>query len=175
MRRDASCPRHTPHLDASVSLCFHASLVIKLGNVLSWTCSPGFPEGILGGELTEKFRAQSARFGTQIFTETVTSVDLSQRPFSIVTDDREVICHVELLGSGASSQNGQPRPAVAPFLHFALCCRARQFMRPWLAMLQWFVLESGRFVDVIAAGPQDPGSSRASEYRQLTKACHELI
>ena len=55
-------------------------------------CSPGFPEGILGGELTEKFRAQSARFGTQIFTETVTSVDLSQRPFSIVTDDREVIC-----------------------------------------------------------------------------------
>ena len=54
--------------------------------------SPGFPDGILGGELTEKFREQSARFGTQIFTETVTSVDLSRRPFCVVTDDREVTC-----------------------------------------------------------------------------------
>ncbi|GLI67922.1 hypothetical protein VaNZ11_012249 [Volvox africanus] len=37
---------------------------------------PGFVEPILGYELTDKFRQHSARYGTQILTETVTSVDL---------------------------------------------------------------------------------------------------
>lgn len=35
---------------------------------------PGFPEGILGVEITDKFRAQSERFGTKIFSETVNKV-----------------------------------------------------------------------------------------------------
>ncbi len=46
---------------------------------------PGFPEGILGGEICERFRAQSLRFGTKIFSETVTKIDLSSRPFHIYT------------------------------------------------------------------------------------------
>ncbi len=33
-----------------------------------------FPEGMMGGELTERFRQQSERFGTKIFSETVTKV-----------------------------------------------------------------------------------------------------
>ena len=46
---------------------------------------PGFPEGILGGEICDRFRAQSARFGTKIFSETVARVDLSSRPFHVFT------------------------------------------------------------------------------------------
>ncbi|KAI8457957.1 hypothetical protein BY996DRAFT_6877355, partial [Phakopsora pachyrhizi] len=42
---------------------------------------PGFPEGIGGPEMMDLFRAQSIRFGTKIYTETVSRVDLSSRPF----------------------------------------------------------------------------------------------
>lgn len=42
---------------------------------------PGFPDGINGTTLTENFRAQSLRFGTEIITETVSKLDLSSRPF----------------------------------------------------------------------------------------------
>src|SRR5688572_33412177 len=50
---------------------------------------PGFPDGIMGPELCERFRAQSARFGTRIYSETVTSLDLSKRPFRFKTDEQE--------------------------------------------------------------------------------------
>jgi hypothetical protein len=51
---------------------------------------PGFPEGINGPELTDRMRAQSVRFGTQVYTETIESVDLSRRPFRVKSTDREV-------------------------------------------------------------------------------------
>jgi len=62
---------------------------------------PGFPDGILGGEICEKFRAQSERFGTQIFSETVTKVDLSSRPFKITTDEKDVVADTIIISTGA--------------------------------------------------------------------------
>lgn len=44
---------------------------------------PGFPAGISGPELMDAMRAQSERFGTQVITETITRLDLSQRPFRL--------------------------------------------------------------------------------------------
>ncbi|KAI1207051.1 thioredoxin reductase [Annulohypoxylon truncatum] len=47
---------------------------------------PGFPKGIMGGELMDAMRAQSERFGTTIITETVAKLDLSSRPFKYETE-----------------------------------------------------------------------------------------
>jgi thioredoxin reductase (NADPH) len=44
---------------------------------------PGFPDGISGPDLMDKFREQSVRCGTQIFTETITRVDVSTHPFKL--------------------------------------------------------------------------------------------
>ena len=40
---------------------------------------PGFPEGILGPEMMQKFRDQAERFGTRFITEEATRVELSTR------------------------------------------------------------------------------------------------
>lgn len=44
---------------------------------------PGFPKGISGPELMDEMRAQSERFGTKIITETVSKLDLKERPFRL--------------------------------------------------------------------------------------------
>ncbi|ODV89380.1 hypothetical protein CANCADRAFT_138952 [Tortispora caseinolytica NRRL Y-17796] len=50
---------------------------------------PGFPQGITGPKLMENMREQSLRFGTEIITETVAKVDLSERPFKFWTEWNE--------------------------------------------------------------------------------------
>ena len=44
---------------------------------------PGFPKGIMGGELMDNMRAQSERFGTEIISETIARVDLKSKPFKL--------------------------------------------------------------------------------------------
>nr|GMC94807.1 thioredoxin reductase NTRB-like [Ipomoea batatas] len=62
---------------------------------------PGFPQGIGGGELMEQCRAQSVRFGTKIFTETVNKVDFSASPFKVFSDERTVIADSVIVATGA--------------------------------------------------------------------------
>ncbi|SAL96896.1 hypothetical protein [Absidia glauca] len=50
---------------------------------------PGFPEGVMGGELMDKMRAQSERFGTVIETETITKLVTAQRPFQLWREGSE--------------------------------------------------------------------------------------
>ena len=38
---------------------------------------PGFPEGVMGPELMDRFRAQAERFGAELVSDDVTSVDLA--------------------------------------------------------------------------------------------------
>jgi thioredoxin reductase (NADPH) len=48
-----------------------------------------------------RFREQSLRFGTQIFTETVNKADLSRRPFKLYTDEKEVTAQTVIIATGA--------------------------------------------------------------------------
>lgn len=62
---------------------------------------PGFPEGLGGGELMDRCRAQSVRFGTQIYTETVNNVDFSSTPFKVMSDERTVLADTVIVATGA--------------------------------------------------------------------------
>ena len=50
---------------------------------------PGFPDGVMGPELMQKFREQAQRFGAQMITDKVSQVDFSDRPFKIWLDDTD--------------------------------------------------------------------------------------
>jgi thioredoxin reductase (NADPH) len=65
---------------------------------------PGFPEGILGPELMEKFKKQAERFGTRFVLGEVTRVDLSRRPFSLWQDDTLYTAEAVIVATGASAK-----------------------------------------------------------------------
>jgi thioredoxin reductase (NADPH) len=65
---------------------------------------PGFVDGIDGPPLMETFREQAARFGTEMISEDVTSVDFSSRPFRVKTDDAELEAHTVIIATGASAK-----------------------------------------------------------------------
>ena len=66
---------------------------------------PGFPEGVLGPELMQRFRDQAVRFGTEIVTGWVTDVDLaSGSPFTVRTADQEYRSHAVIISTGATAR-----------------------------------------------------------------------
>lgn len=65
---------------------------------------PGFPEGITGPELMDLMKAQAERWGAELYTEDVMSVDLSQRPFIIHSQEREVKTHSIVIATGATAK-----------------------------------------------------------------------
>lgn len=69
---------------------------------------PGFPDGIRGPEMMDLFRAQSIRFGTTIHTETISKVDLSERPFKYWREGEEEeepeTCDAIIIATGASAR-----------------------------------------------------------------------
>jgi thioredoxin reductase (NADPH) len=65
---------------------------------------PGFPDGIMGPELMENFRKQAERFGAKLHFTDVTSVDFSQRPFVLATEDDEYTADTVIVATGASAR-----------------------------------------------------------------------
>jgi thioredoxin reductase (NADPH) len=62
---------------------------------------PGFPAGIQGPELMERMKEQAQRWGAEIVTEDVVSIDLSQRPFVVRSEELEVKAHSLIISTGA--------------------------------------------------------------------------
>jgi len=65
---------------------------------------PGFPNGILGPELMESFRAQAERFGAKIENVDVTRVDFSRRPFRVWAGDDEYEADSVIAATGAAAR-----------------------------------------------------------------------
>lgn len=63
---------------------------------------PGFPEGIQGPELMERFRKQAERFGTTFVAGDAVKVDFSARPFGVWTEDAELRARAVIVATGAS-------------------------------------------------------------------------
>lgn len=65
---------------------------------------PGFPEGILGPEIMEKFRAQAERFGAELVMEDATAVDFSTTPFEVAANGVVHLAHTVIVATGASAK-----------------------------------------------------------------------
>jgi len=65
---------------------------------------PGFVDGIDGPPLMETFKAQAARFGTEMIADDVTEVDFRSRPFKVKADDAAVEADTVIIATGATAK-----------------------------------------------------------------------
>jgi len=65
---------------------------------------PGFPEGITGPEMMERFQKQAERFGTVIHMENVVKLDLSKRPFFIQGESASCYSETIIIATGATAK-----------------------------------------------------------------------
>lgn len=72
-----------------------ASLTADIANY------PGFVEEISGGELMDKFKEQAQKFGAELVYDEVSSVDFSERPFTVETSRRVFRCERVIIAAGS--------------------------------------------------------------------------
>jgi thioredoxin reductase (NADPH) len=66
---------------------------------------PGFRDGIMGPDLMVEMRAQAERFGTDVLAGNVMSVDLRNRPFTIMlSDGNPITTDALIIATGASAR-----------------------------------------------------------------------
>jgi thioredoxin reductase (NADPH) len=82
---------------------------VEIGGQLMLTSEvenfPGFPEGIQGPELMDRMKAQAERFGTEIWTDYVEKIDLSKKPFTVVTaNGKTETAETIIISTGATAK-----------------------------------------------------------------------
>ena len=64
---------------------------------------PGFPEGIMGPELMERFKQQAQRFGATFLTAKATKVEFGERPLKVHVHDDVHTADSVIVSTGAQS------------------------------------------------------------------------
>jgi len=79
---------------------------VQIGGQLTTTTEvenfPGFPEGRDGPELMADMETQAKRYGTHVVYDEITSVDFSQRPFTLNYNGGALKAHSIIICTGAS-------------------------------------------------------------------------
>ncbi len=65
---------------------------------------PGFPEGIMGPELMQKFRKQAERFGTRLIQKDCTAVDFKGKTFKVMVGKETYESKTVIISTGASTK-----------------------------------------------------------------------
>jgi len=65
---------------------------------------PGFRDGIMGPDLMHEMRVQSEKFGGEIISGNVTSVDLCSQPIVVKTTEAEYAARTLIIATGASAR-----------------------------------------------------------------------
>ncbi len=66
---------------------------------------PGYPEGVLGGQMMNDIREQAERFGADIREGVIEKVDFSKSPYVLTTDEgKEISADTVIIATGASAK-----------------------------------------------------------------------
>ena len=65
---------------------------------------PADAQGVQGPDLMQRFLEHAERFKTQVIFDHISSVDLSQRPFTLKGDDKSYTCDALIVATGASAK-----------------------------------------------------------------------
>lgn len=66
---------------------------------------PGYPESVTGSQLMEDLRKQAEKFGTDIRSSIIESIDFSKRPYKAICDDKsEIEADTVIIATGASAK-----------------------------------------------------------------------
>lgn len=66
---------------------------------------PGYPQGVLGGQMMNDIREQAERFGADIRDGIITKVDFSKAPYKVTTEEGvEIEADTVIIATGASSK-----------------------------------------------------------------------
>ena len=120
---------------------------------------PGFPNGIQGPEMMDLFRAQVARFGTELIDAQVERVDFSKRPFTVWSDGKSHQSKSIIVATGASALL-LGLPSEQKFMGFGVSA---------CATCDGFFFKGKR---VIVVGGGDTAMEEAT---YLTRFCTEVI
>lgn len=81
---------------------------MQMGGQLTTTTDidnwPGGVEGLMGPALMDQMREHCERFGTEILFDHINSVDLTQKPFTLVGDNATYTCDALIIATGASAK-----------------------------------------------------------------------